>query len=117
MQSGRDAQLPPHLSLVLGLGNGEQATAVKQIATQVSHEVHAFNVCAADHGNLVIFSYSEESRTTVAFLLAPAGTLRKAVSYVANGPTREMPNAEARTAFAREREFWSQYMATNAPAP
>ena len=116
LDSGQNAKLPPHLSLVLGLGAGDESPPVKQIATRVGHEVRSFNVCTTNHRNLVIFVYDEDQRLTVAYLLSVAGTLRKAVSYVSGGPPKTLSLSKARPGFERELQFWSDYEAAQPPA-
>jgi hypothetical protein len=41
---GKASTLPPHLSLVLGLGDGVRPVPVKQAGKQDGHEVRTFNV-------------------------------------------------------------------------
>ena len=46
LRSGRDGRLPPHLSLVLGLGTGDTPLEVKQAVLREGPEMRVFNVCA-----------------------------------------------------------------------
>jgi protein TonB len=108
LSHGSDAQLPPHLSVVLGLEAHEQSTAVRQIATRVEHEVRAFNVPSSDHQQLVIFTVDEQTQAVTDYLLSPSGELRKAVSYTAGGPPLVLPTDVARSGFYRELQYWSR---------
>ena len=93
--------------MVLGLSKNQQPVAVRQIATTTDHEVRAFNVSVANHGDLVIFTVDEQTHLTTAFLLAPNARLRKAVSYAAGAESVAMSPVRARKPFARELAFWS----------
>jgi hypothetical protein len=106
LQKGLDAQLPPHLSLVLGIGTGD-ALAVKQAVLREGVEVRVFNVCVANPEDIVILRTNEQKRTTRAFLVSRGGKLRKAVTYEGGGPPRETPPAQAAAALAAELQFWT----------
>ncbi len=109
LRNGPDSQLPAHLSLVLGVSHVEQKTAVKQAVVRDGNTVRTFNVCAADHGNVVILAYNEQSHATKAYLVSPAGRLRKAVDYQAGEPAHERSSADARSDFAAEIKFWTDF--------
>lgn len=49
IQPGVDAQLPPVLSVVLGVASRGQATPVRQIVARADRKADTFNVCASDH--------------------------------------------------------------------
>ena len=105
--SGADTRLPPHLSAVFGLTKKQQPVPVRQISTRIENEVRAFNVRIAKHTDVVIFTVDELSHVTTAYLLAPDGHLRKAVSYTTGAEPVTLSRAAAREPFARELEFWS----------
>jgi hypothetical protein len=106
-RGGIDIQLPAHLSVVLGVSSTEQPTAVKQAVVRDAQSVRTFNVCVANRENAVILTYDESSHTTKAYLVSPAGVLRKAVSYQAGGPANERSLTAARSDFAGEVKFWT----------
>lgn len=107
LATGADAQLPPHLSVVLGIAAREQNTPVRQLVARVDQEVHTFNVCAADHRDLVIVTTDEKTHATTAYLVSARGRLRKTVTYSPEHPTELLSAEQAQAGFARERRYWS----------
>jgi hypothetical protein len=107
LSAGYQATLPPNVSLVLGLAADGKSVPVKQLVTRAEQKVRTFNVSVAHHRDLVIFSVDEATQATVAYLLAPGGKLRKAVSYQIGAVPRQLSAAEARAGFAAEVRYWS----------
>jgi hypothetical protein len=107
MRKGPASQLPAHLSMVLGLSVIEQPTAVKQAVLRDGDTVRTFNVCTANHSDVVMITYNEKSRSSKAYLVSPAGNLRKAVSFKAGAPATERSPREAGADFAAEIKFWT----------
>jgi hypothetical protein len=114
VKDGLDARLPAHLSVVLGVAAVEQKTAVKQAVIRDGQTVRTFNVCAPNHGDVVMFTYDEQSRGAKAYLVSAAGELRKAVSYQPGAPANERTLADARSDFSGELKFWTEYQRTAA---
>ena len=108
VHQGHDALLPPHLALVLGLGAGEKAIAVKQLGTQSAQEIRTFNV-HAEKGRtvVVILRYDRKTQVTQAFLLGRGAKLRSAVTYEAGGKPTSLSDENARVAFQEELQYWS----------
>jgi hypothetical protein len=115
LRNGPDSQLPAHLSVVLGVNRVEHPTAVKQAVLREGDTVHTFNVSVGNHKDLVIVTHNEKTQATKAYLLTAAGVLRKAIDYQAGGPTHERPPKEARSDFADEMKFWTQFADTELP--
>jgi hypothetical protein len=115
VRNGPDIQLPAHLSVVLGVSHVEQTTAVKQAVVRKGNTVRTFNVCAANHDDVVILAYNEQSHATKAYLLSAAGRLRKAVDYQAGEAAHERSLADARSDFAAELRFWTDFARQSAP--
>jgi hypothetical protein len=113
LRNGPNSQLPAHLSVVLGVSRLEQATAVKQAVMRNGSVVRTFNVCTADHDDIVLITYDEQRRSSKAYLVSPAGALRKAVSYQAGAPASERSLTDAARDFANEIKFWTDLK--NAP--
>jgi hypothetical protein len=107
VRDGPDSQLPAHLSVILGVSGVEQKTAVKQAVIRDGYTVRTFNVCTANHGDVVMLTYNEQSRSTKAYLVSAAGALRKAVYYQAGAAANERSLADARGDFAKEIDFWT----------
>jgi hypothetical protein len=108
VQKGPDNQLPAHLSLVLGLNKGEEATAVKQAVLRDGSTVRTFNVRTSNHDTVVMMAYNEQSRSMKAYLVSPEGKLLKAVAYQAGAPATQRSAAQARGDFADEIKFWTE---------
>jgi hypothetical protein len=108
LHQGHEALLPPHLALVLGLGTGEKAIAVKQLGTQSAQEIRTFNV-RTEKGRtvVVILRYDRMTQVTQAFLLERGAKLRSAVTYEAGGQPAPLSDENARVAFQEELQFWS----------
>jgi hypothetical protein len=109
IRNGPDSQLPAHLSVIIGVSQVEQATAVKQAVVRDGATVRTFNVCVANHDDVVIIHYNEQSRAAKAYLSSPAGTLRRALSYQADTPATIRPLGAARDDFAKEKTFWVNF--------
>jgi hypothetical protein len=59
---------------------------------------------------VVILIYNEQTHSTKAYLSSPAGILRKAVSYQAGAPATVRDSAAARGDFAKEVDFWVEFV-------
>src|ERR1700722_14267939 len=73
IRNGPDSQLPAHLSVMIGVSQVEQTTAVKQAVVRDGAIVRTFNVCVANHDDVVIMVHNEQSRSTKAYLSSPTG--------------------------------------------
>src|SRR5215472_5914472 len=107
LDSGFLSRLPPNVSVVLGLAKPQEGTDVRQLVSKEGHEVRTFNVSVVNHADIVIFNVNAQSGATVAYLLNPEGQLRKAVAYQTGQEARELSAAQAKSGFAREKQFWS----------
>jgi hypothetical protein len=107
LTSGFLTRLPPAVSTALGLPKADQGTEVRQLLRKSGPHVRTFNVSVANHEALVIFNVDARSGETVAYLLAPDGSLRRAVSYPAGGAASALDAAQGRAGLAREVRFWS----------
>ena len=117
IRNGPDNQLPAHLSVILGVSALEQKTPVKQAVMRDGYTVRTFNVCTANRRDLVMVTYNEQSRSTKAYLVSPAGVLRKAVYYQAGDPANERSLADARPGFLSEYKFWTNLRSMVPVAP
>ena len=108
LKDGMPASLPPHLSLVLGLADGEKSLAVRQAALHVGSELRTFNVANVEKRHpVVLVKHDEATQLTRAILLRPGGQLDKAVSYKTGAVPQSLPDTEARAALREELEFWT----------
>jgi hypothetical protein len=107
VRNGPDSELPAHLSVILGVSRVERQTAVKQAVMRNGATVKTFNVCTANHADVVIMTYDEQTHSTKAYLTSPTGKLRKAVSYQSGAAANERSLPDARGDFGREVAFWT----------
>jgi hypothetical protein len=115
LDSGFLTRLPPTVSTAFALPKAADGTDVRQLLTKDGHRIRTFNVSVASHSDLVVFNVDAQSGATVAYLLAPDGQLRKAVSYTAGGKAQPLAPADAKAGFSREARYWSA-RARKAPA-
>lgn len=115
--SGFDATLPAHAAIVLGLAAADERVAVRQLVERSDHRVRTFNVSVANHKDMVLFVVDESTHSAVAYLVAPGGKLRKAISYRSGDEPKLLSAAEAHSGFLRETHYWSDRTRRSAPAP
>ncbi len=108
-RTGPEAQLPPHLSMVLGVESSARPTPVRQAIVRKGVTVRTFNVRTAGRADVVLIVYNEQTRLSKAYLISPAGVLRKAVAFQAEAAPVERSLAEARGESASEIKFWTDY--------
>jgi hypothetical protein len=108
---GKDAQMPPTLSNLLGLTPNRETVAVKQVAAKIREtDMIGFNVSMKNHRDIVIFRETLTVRTY--FLTSPGGELRKVIESrkPANGVgdfnTTEMRTSDLKKRFDKERQCW-----------
>ena len=105
-RQGADAQFPPHLAVVFGRAASTQGEPIKQAVVKAAPLVRTFNVLTREPGAVVLLTFNEASRTTIAYLLTPSGTFRKAVTYQTGAQPERLPGADARTGLDAELSFW-----------
>jgi len=115
LDSGFLSRLPPNVSVVFGLAKPQEGTDVRQLLSKEGHQVHTFNVSVANHNDVVIFNVNAQSGSKVAYLVAPDGQLRKAVSYHTGAEAKDLSAADAKSGMAHEKKYWSE-RAKSAPA-
>ena len=118
LDSGFLSRLPPNVSVVFGLAKPQEGTDVRQLLSKEGHQVRTFNVGVVNHADVVIFDVNTQSGTTVAYLVAPDGQLRKAVAYQTGGEAKDLSAADAKAGMAREKKYWSaRAKSVHSPAP
>ncbi len=115
--SGFDGTLPAHAATVLGLAAVGEHVAVRQLVERFDHKVRTFNVSVAHHKDMVLFVVDESTQSAVAYLVAPGGKLRQAISYHSGDEPQRLSAAEAHSGFLREVHYWSDRARQSAPAP
>jgi hypothetical protein len=110
LREGAHAQLPPHLSTLLGI-SAEKECPVMQGVVRTGQVVQGFDVSMANKNDVVLFVVNE---TTNDHLTSAEGTLRRMVSVEAGvGKVRRITNQD-RKAFEKEKQFWLDRLS---PAP
>jgi len=110
LQEGRQAQLPPHLSTLLGL-SAEKESAVMQGVVRSEKEVRGFDVLMANKKDVVLFVVNEPRNDQTLYLTSREGALRKVVSVKAGIGEVVRISSEVRKAFEKEKQFWLDRLA------
>lgn len=110
LREGLHAQLPPHLSTLLGLSK-EKECLVMQSLLRTENVVQGFDVSMADRDDVVLFVVNETRNDQTLYLTSREGTLRKVVSVQEGvGGVRRI-SGEDRKAFEKEKQFWLDRLA------
>jgi hypothetical protein len=113
LREGAHAQLPPHLSTLLGI-SAEKECPVMQDVVRTGQVVQGFDVSMANKNDVVLFVVNETTKDQTLYLTSAEGTLRRMVSVEAGvGKVRRITNQD-RKAFEKERQFWLDRLS---PAP
>jgi hypothetical protein len=120
--SGKDAQMPPTLSNLLGLTAVRETVAVKQLAAKINGtDMIGFNVSLKNHGDIVIFRETPTLRTY--FLTSPGGALRKVIesrkpaSGAGDFETTELRPSDLQERFDKEKQCWMDVGKNGALSP
>jgi hypothetical protein len=105
LREGLHAQLPPHLSTLLGISE-EKECPVMQSLVRTAKLVQGFDVSMANRNDVVLFVVNETTNDQTLYLTSREGTLQKVVSVKEGvGLVRRITN-EDRKAFEKEKQFW-----------
>jgi hypothetical protein len=104
-QEGVQANLPPHLSTLLGLSKEEECP-VKQSVVRTGSQVQGFDVSVKIKNDIVLFVVDETANDQILYLTSPEGTLRKVVSVKAGVGDVVRITDKDRSAFQKEKQFW-----------
>lgn len=109
-QKGLHAQLPPHISTLLGISE-EKECLVMQSLVRTEKVVQGLDVSMANRNDVVLFVVNETTNEQILYLTTGEGALRKVVSVKKGfGGVRRI-TAEDRRAFEREKQFWLDRLA------
>ena len=110
VQEGLHANLPPHLSTLLGLSK-EQECNVMQGVVRTGKVVQGFDVLTANKIDVVLFVVNETTNDQTLYLTSKEGVLRKVV-IVEKGVGRvQKITGKDRNAFEKEKVFWLDRLA------
>jgi hypothetical protein len=105
LREGLDANLPPHLSTLLGLSQ-ESEFPVKQRVLRTGKIVEGFDVSIEDKKDIVLFVVDEGANNQTLYLTSAQGRLRKVVSVTNGVGSVAKITDDDKKAFDREKEFW-----------
>jgi hypothetical protein len=110
LREGLHAQLPPHLSTLLGISE-EKECLVMQSMVRTEKVVQGFDVSMTNRNDVVLFVVNETTNDQTLYLTSREGTLRKVVSVKEGvGGVRRI-TGEERKAFEKEKRFWLDRLA------
>ncbi len=105
LREGRDANLPPHISTLLGLTR-EQEYPVKQGVIRTGSMVQGIDVSTANKSDIVLFVVDESTKDQKLYLTSPEGILRKVVSVKAGEGSVTKITEKEQESFKKEKQFW-----------
>jgi hypothetical protein len=115
LQEGLQAQLPPHLSTLLGI-SAEKECLVMQRLVRTGETVQGFDVSMANRNDVVVFVVNESTKDQTLYLTSREGSLRKLVSVIEGvGGVRRI-TSEERKGFEKEKRFWLDRLAPVEPS-
>lgn len=109
-QRGLQAKLPPHISTLLGLANGQECP-VKQGVQRSGTIVRGIDVSVADQNDVVLFVVEESANDQTLYLTSAEGKLRRVVSVKEGAGRISRITDQHRKAFAKEKQFWVEQLA------
>lgn len=109
-REGMHAQLPPHLSTLLGI-SAEKECLVKQGVVRTGRVVQGFDVSMVNKDDVVLFVVNETGNDQTLYLTSADGRLRRVVTVEAGvGQVRRITEQD-RKAFEKEKQFWLDRLA------
>jgi hypothetical protein len=110
LQEGLRAQLPPHLSTLLGI-SAEKECPVRQGLMRTGKLVQGFDVSTVNTNDVVLFVVNGAANDQTLYLTSREGSLRKVVSVKAGVGRVLRISAQDRKAFEKEKQFWLDRLA------
>ena len=109
-REGMHAQLPPHLSTLLGV-SAEKECLVMQGVVRSGQVVRGFDVSMANKNDVVLFVVNETTNDQTLYLTSANGRLRRVVSVEAGvGKVRQITDQD-RKEFEKEKQSWLDRLA------
>ena len=109
-REGAHAQLPPHVSTLLGL-TIEKECPVMQRAMRTGDLVQGFNVSTANENDVIIFTVNEKKKDQTLYLTSAAGRLRRVVVVEAGVGRVGRITEQNRKDFEKEKQLWLERLA------
>lgn len=115
VQRGFHAELPPHISTLLGLTH-EETCAVRQGVLRSNGKIQGIDVSEKNHNDIVIFIADETSRDQTFYLTSRSGALRRLLTVKQGIGYVVKPTKTDVEAFQKEKKMWKERL-TAVPAP
>jgi hypothetical protein len=112
VQGGLHAELPPHISTLLGLTH-EQKCDVRQGVLRTTGTVQGIDVLENNHADIVIFTVDIASKDQTFYLTSPDGKLRKVLNVRQGMGEVGSPTQADLEAFRKEKKMWEEKLATH----
>lgn len=114
-QRGLPAELPPHISTLLGLTR-EQTCPVMQGVLRSNDKIQGFEVTEKNHNDIVIFVVDVTTKDQTFYLTSPNGALRKVLSVRGGIGFLVTPKKADVEEFQSEKKIWEEHLALRAPS-
>ena len=105
LHAGLHAQLPPHLSTLLGIAEEKECIVVQNLV-RTKAVVQGFDVSVANKDDVVLFVVNESTKDQTLYLTSRAAVLRRVVAVKEGVGRVQKITVGDRKAFAMEKQFW-----------
>ena len=112
-ERGLPAELPPHISTLLGL-TSEEKCSVMQGVLRSSDKIQGFEVTVKNHNDIIIFVVDESTKDQTFFLTSPSGALRRVLSVKQGIGFVVRPTNADIEAFQKEKKMWEKRLTPQA---
>ena len=107
---GFPAQLPPHISTLLGLSK-ETASPVKQSVLRAGTSIRGFDLPDSDPKHIVLFTVDESTSDQTLYLTSLDGSLERVVKVKAGVGSQTRISDSDEAGFQKELRFWLDRLA------
>jgi hypothetical protein len=107
---GFHAELPPHISTLLGLAN-EEKCPVMQGVLRTTERIQGIDVVEKNHNDIVLFTVDAATQDQTFYLTSLSGALRKVLSVKGGVGQVVQPTRADHEAFQKEKKMWEDRLA------
>jgi hypothetical protein len=112
---GFHAELPPHISTLLGLTH-EETCDVLQGVFRSPNRIQGIDVLANNHNDIVIFTVDQATQDQTFYLTSSSGALRKVLTVKQGVGQVIHPTKADLEAFKKEKKMWEERLASHPPS-
>jgi len=109
-QHGLHAELPPHVSTLLGLALDRKCVVLRGVV-RAAGSIQGFEITEKNHNDIVIFVVDQKTSDQTFYLTAPNGALRKLLSVKQGVGHLIKPTVTDQKAFEKEKKMWEEQLA------